>query len=124
MELVHAALGEEMTGDAPGPLLSRRRTACRQGPGRYDHPMHVRGVDPRDTTWEQDAATYRAYFWDRSANTSDDYEVTGADVEEVLAWARAKAEETGSAYTLYVRVTDEGKPGLVRLSGVAGDPFA
>ncbi|MFC6067056.1 hypothetical protein [Streptomyces ochraceiscleroticus] len=86
--------------------------------------MHVRGVDPRDTTWEQDAATYRAYFWDRSANTSDDYEVTGADVEEVLAWARAKAEETGSAYTLYVRVTDEGKPGLVRLSGVAGDPFA
>ncbi|MBZ4018504.1 hypothetical protein CCS38_22740 [Streptomyces purpurogeneiscleroticus] len=81
-------------------------------------------MDPRDTTWEQDAATYRAYFWDRSANTSDDYEVTGADVEEVLAWARAKAEETNSAYTLYVRVTDEGKPGLVRLSGVAGDPFA
>ncbi|WP_196942905.1 hypothetical protein [Streptomyces sclerotialus] len=86
--------------------------------------MHVRGVDPRDTTWEQDAATYRAYFWDGSANASDDYEVTGADVEEVLAWAHVKAEETGSAYTLYVRVTDEGGPGLVRLSGVAGDPFA
>ncbi|WP_328386947.1 hypothetical protein OHS81_25325 [Streptomyces sp. NBC_00400] len=86
--------------------------------------MHVRGVDPQDVTWEQDGATYRAYFWDRSARASDEYEVTGADVEDVLAWARAKAEETGSAYTLYVRVTDEGRPGLVRLSGVAGDPFA
>ncbi|MFI9024568.1 hypothetical protein [Streptomyces sp. NPDC053560] len=86
--------------------------------------MHVREVDPRDTTWEQDDATYRACFWDRSAKAADDYEVTGADVDEVLAWARAKAAETGSAYTLYVRVTDEGRPGLVRLSGVAGDPFA
>ncbi|QDQ15881.1 hypothetical protein [Streptomyces spectabilis] len=86
--------------------------------------MHVRGVDPRDTTWEHDAATYRAYFWDRASTASDEYEVTGADVEEVLAWARAKAAETGSACTLYVRVTDEGRPGLVRLGGVAGDPFA
>ncbi len=55
---------------------------------------------------------------------ADTYEVTGADVEEVMAWARAKARETGSSHTLYVRVTDEGRPGLVRLSGVAGDPFA
>ncbi|MEI5101694.1 hypothetical protein RB200_28325 [Streptomyces sp. PmtG] len=86
--------------------------------------MHVQGVDPRDTDWEHDDATYRAYFWDRTSTVSDEYEVTGADVEEVLAWVRAKAEETGSAYTLYVRVTDGGKPGLVRLSGVAGDPFA
>ncbi|MBB5102562.1 hypothetical protein [Streptomyces spectabilis] len=86
--------------------------------------MHVRGVDPRDTTWEQDDATYRVYFWDRSSTASDEYEVTGADVEEVLAWARAKAAETGSAYTLYVRVTDDGRPGLVRLGGVTGDPFA
>ena len=86
--------------------------------------MRVRGVDPQDTTWEQDDATYRVYFWDRSARASDEYEVTDADIEEVLVWAHAKAEETGSAYTLYVRVTDEGRPGLVRLGGVAGDPFA
>ncbi|WJV50996.1 hypothetical protein [Streptomyces flavofungini] len=89
--------------------------------------MHVRAVDPRDTTWEHDDATYRAYFWEASPGASDEYEVTGADVEEVLTWVRARAEETGSAYTLYARVTDnggEGSPGLVRLSGVAGDPFA
>ncbi|MFD0417917.1 hypothetical protein [Streptomyces sp. NPDC127108] len=86
--------------------------------------MHVREVDPRDTTWEHDGATYRAYFWDGSQKASDEYEVTGADVEEVLAWVRGKADETGSAYTLYVLVTDRGRPGLVRLSGVAGDPFA
>lgn len=109
-------------GGAPRPSTPRRRTA--RGPGRYGYPVHVRGVDPQDTSWEQDDATYRAYFWERSARASDEYEVTGADVEDVLAWARAKAEETGSAYTLYVRVTDEGRAGLVRLSGVAGDPFA
>ncbi|WP_030677377.1 hypothetical protein, partial [Streptomyces sp. NRRL B-1347] len=86
--------------------------------------MHVRGVDPRDTTWEHDDATYRVYFWDRSAQASDEYEVTDADVEDVLTWARTKAEETGSAYTLYVSVTDQGKPGLIRLSGAQGDPFA
>lgn len=86
--------------------------------------MHVRAVDPRDTAWEHDDATYRASFWDRSQGASDEYEGTGADVEEVLTWARVKADETGSAYTLYVRVVDEGKPGLVRLSGMAGDPFA
>ncbi|MFD9860128.1 hypothetical protein [Streptomyces alboflavus] len=86
--------------------------------------MHVRAVDPRDTAWEHDDATYRAYFWDRSRAASDEYEVTGADVEEVLAWSRARAEQTGSAYTLYVRVAEGGETGLVRLSGVAGDPFA
>ncbi|MEU3963705.1 hypothetical protein AB0F42_28540 [Streptomyces buecherae] len=86
--------------------------------------MHVREVDPRDTTWEQDDATYRACFWDRSTMAADTYDVTGADVEEVMAWVRARAQETGSSHTLYVRVTDEGRPGLVRLSGVAGDPFA
>ncbi|MFE6776415.1 hypothetical protein [Streptomyces sp. NPDC057702] len=86
--------------------------------------MRVRGVDPRDTSWEQEDATYRAYFWDRSTGVADEYELTGADVGEVLAWVRAKTEETGSTYTLYVRVTDGGKPGLIRLTGVAGDPFA
>ncbi|MFE0174606.1 hypothetical protein ACFWZ2_20000 [Streptomyces sp. NPDC059002] len=86
--------------------------------------MHVRGVDPRDTAWEHDDAVYRAYFWDKAQGASDEYEVTGADVEEVLAWVRARAAGTGSAYTLYARVMDGGRPGLVRLGGVAGDPFA
>lgn len=86
--------------------------------------MDICGIDPRDTTWEQDHATYRVYFWDRSANCSDTYEIGGeADVEAVLAWAEEHAPERGGLYTLYAVTTDAGRRGLIRLAGVTGDPF-
>ncbi|MBH1936065.1 hypothetical protein I5Q34_17615 [Streptomyces sp. AV19] len=85
--------------------------------------MKTQPVDPRDMTWEQDQAVYRVHFWDRSAVASYEYEVTGADVGEVLGWARGRAEAEGWAFTLYVRVDGGDGPGLVRLCGVAGEPF-
>ncbi|MFI6462781.1 hypothetical protein [Streptomyces sp. NPDC050528] len=49
--------------------------------------MDIRGIDPRDITWEQDHARYRV--------------------------------------TVYAAVADDADgPGLVRLAGVLGDPFA
>lgn len=87
--------------------------------------MDLRRIDPRDTAWEQDHARYRVYFWDIAAVTAYEYEVVGAvDVGEVLGWASGYAGERGWAYTLYVVVDDSGAPGLVRLAGVLGDPFA
>lgn len=88
--------------------------------------MDIRGIDPRDITWEQDHARYRVYFWDVAAVTSYEYEVLGeVDVDEVLAWASRYADERGWAYTVYAAVTDDADgPGLVRLAGVLGDPFA
>ncbi|TDC20779.1 hypothetical protein E1265_20380 [Streptomyces sp. 8K308] len=87
--------------------------------------MRVRGVDPRDTTWEQDDVRYRVHFWDRAVNSADEYEVTGVDVDEVLAWATRHAAEHGVTYTLWVLVPEAfgHGPGLIRLAGVAGDPF-
>ncbi|GGZ59895.1 hypothetical protein GCM10010387_62080 [Streptomyces inusitatus] len=85
--------------------------------------MDIRGVDPRDTTWELDHARYRVYFWDRANAVSDEYEISGeVDVEEVLAWAAQFAEE--HRYTVYVSVKTSGDSGLIRLTGVLGDPFA
>ncbi|MFI1539744.1 hypothetical protein [Streptomyces anandii] len=67
---------------------------------------------------------YRVYFWDTASNHSHEYQVSEADIDEVLTWVRRKADSHGWSYTVYVKVSDEGQPGLVRLCGVMGDPFA
>ncbi|MBY8886370.1 hypothetical protein K7472_16060 [Streptomyces sp. PTM05] len=86
--------------------------------------MRTRVVDPRDVEWEQDEPRYRVYFWDRERVTSHEFAVTDAGVDEALAWARQRAGAEGWAYTFYVEVAPPHGPGLVRLEGVAGDPFA
>ncbi|TVL93546.1 hypothetical protein [Streptomyces sp. SAJ15] len=91
--------------------------------------MDIRRIDPRDTAWEEDHARYRVSFWDVPAATAHEYEVLGeVDVDDVLAWASPHAAERGWTYTVYASVgagdrAGEG-PGLIRLAGVLGDPFA
>ena len=91
--------------------------------------MDVRPVDPRDTTWEEHEPAYRVYFWRaelqpiglRQGFVSEEFEVTGSDVQEVIAWAEATAG-ADRTYTLYALVRSlEGELGLVRLAGV--DPL-
>lgn len=87
--------------------------------------MDIRAIDPRDTAWEQDHARYRVYFWDRAAVTAHEYEVVDdVDIDDLLPWASAYAAEHGWAYTVYVSTCDGDSPGLIRLAGVQGDPFA
>jgi hypothetical protein len=77
--------------------------------------LRVRPVDPRDTTWEANTPSYRVYFWllppgpppsgeGQMAWVSDEYEVDGADVAAVLAWAEATASPDRT-YTLYALVS-------------------
>jgi hypothetical protein len=84
--------------------------------------LRVRPVDPRGTTWEADAPSYRVYFWWRPpgappsgqgamAYVSEEFEVDGADVAAVLAWAEATASPDRT-YTLYALVDCDGVPGL------------
>ena len=47
--------------------------------------MDVIAVGPRDQTWEVDRPRYRVYFHEAN-DASDEYEVTGADVDEVITW--------------------------------------
>lgn len=79
--------------------------------------MQIKPIDPRDQTWEQDQARYRVYFW--AGTASDEWEVSGADVHEVLNWAESRRGDR--TYTLYACVPVDGL-GLVRLAGV--DPTA
>ncbi|GHJ96805.1 hypothetical protein SNE510_63240 [Streptomyces sp. NE5-10] len=86
--------------------------------------MKIRGVDPRDTVWEQDHARYRVYFWDPPALTAHEFEVVEeTDADAVLTWAREHAARHGWNYTLYAVVQDSDGLGLIRLAGVLGDPF-
>ena len=76
--------------------------------------MRVNGVDPRDQTWEVDEPRYRVCFHEASG-TSDEYEVAGADADQVMAWAEEHRGER--SYVLYVCVPVDGL-GLVRLVGI------
>ena len=91
--------------------------------------MDVRPVDPRDTTWEDHEPVYRVYFWKaepqplglRPGFASEEFELTGSNVQEVLAWADATVG-SDRTYTLYALVRSlEGELGLIRLAGV--DPL-
>lgn len=88
--------------------------------------MHVQLVDPRDTTWEVDRPAYRVYFWRKLDGgvdadwASEEWQVEGADVLEVLAWADNDASRR--PYTLYVCGTYDRELGLIRLRG--HDPTA
>jgi hypothetical protein len=52
------------------------------------------------------------------AYVSEEFEVDGADIAAVLAWAEATASPDRT-YTLYVLVHCDGAAGLVRLAGTA-----
>jgi hypothetical protein len=52
--------------------------------------MEIISVDPRDQTWEIDAPRYRGCFHD-AAGGSDEYEISGADVPDVMEWAEAQS---------------------------------
>jgi hypothetical protein len=75
--------------------------------------MDIKSVDPRDQTWEVTDPSYRVYFHDANG-ASDEYEVTDADVTEVLAWAEAR--RGARTFVLYTCVPVNGL-GLLRLAG-------
>ena len=91
--------------------------------------MKTREVDPRDMTWEDDSPVFRVYFWKATPTPPDaenpyswrsmEYEVSEADVKEVINWADQYAEREGeNHYTLYVRGDDAQGPGIIKLAGV------
>lgn len=75
--------------------------------------MKCTGIDPRDAEWEIPNPRHRVYFHD-SKGASDEYQVEGADVREVLAWAE---EMRGTrTFVFYACIPRDGL-GLVHLHG-------
>lgn len=59
--------------------------------------MDVRPVDPRDQTWEISGPAYRGYFHEADG-ASDEHELTGTDIRQVLAWA--ESHRAGRTYVV------------------------
>lgn len=83
--------------------------------------IEVRPVDPRDVTSEVDTPTFRVCFWRTSPGlASREYELTGADVEEVIEWAEAN-KGAAETYMLGVLTSRPGPHGtdvvLTRIKG-------
>ncbi len=97
---------------AKGRQRERTKTPLEQRDS-HDFQMEVRTVDPRDQTWQLLHPAYRVYFHD-DQGASDEYEVTGGDVTELIDWASSK--RAGRSYVLYACVPRNGL-GLVRLAG-------
>ena len=76
-------------------------------------------IDPRDQTSEVDDPAYRAYFWD-SPSSCEEWELTEADIDEVLEWIRVHGR--GRPHSLWVVVRAQQDVQLVRLRGI--DPAA
>ena len=80
--------------------------------------MRARPVGPRDQTSEVDDPAYRVTFW--AGQASDQWELSEADLDEVLAWINQTAE--GRTHSLWVVRHEDSGLELIRLRGI--DPPA
>jgi hypothetical protein len=102
--------------------MRRRLTAHRRAASAswQASPVQVVQVDPRESTFEDLSPAYRVNLW-RSLGTSGafestEFELTDADVDEVLEWARTSAG-SDRAYVVYVVVQASNDRGLLRIAG-------
>jgi hypothetical protein len=87
-------------------------------PEDHDVGVQTTPIDPRDQTTEWLEPAFRVYFWDGRA--SDEWQLRGADVPEVLDWAQRQAGSR--SYTVWAAIPDVPQAGvcLVRLAGGEG----
>lgn len=115
---------------AVSPDLSRGATWIQQVlfpvDGGHDVVVQAMPIDPRDQQWQSDSPAYRVFFWqsrgsgELSGWESEEWQLTEADVDEVLAWAGSRA--AGRTMSIWVVHQDADGIGLIRLAGI--DPTA
>lgn len=83
--------------------------------------MRAELIDPRDQTLQIDAPSYRVYFWTEHG-AKEEWELSGADLYEVLEWTRSTA--SGRSYSLWAATRSPGNVCLMRLQGIGLDADA
>lgn len=83
--------------------------------------MRAERIDPRDQTVQIDAPSYRVYFW-TDDGAKEEWELSGADLFEVLEWLRSTAD--GRSFSLWAVTRSPGEVCLVRLQGIDLDADA
>ena len=87
-----------------------------EGKPEYGRLMKARLIDPRDQTSQVDNPTYRVYFWADGGDAKEEWELTGADLDEVLEWIRPRSR--GRSHSLWAVVQSPGEVCLIRLRGI------
>ena len=68
--------------------------------------LTARPIDPRDITWEEHRPVFRVYLYTPPSWSAAEWELTGADITDVLAWADADTPTGGVAeVSVVVRLT-------------------
>jgi len=78
--------------------------------------MEAHPIDPRDQTSEVTDPAYRVYFWSDDGAASEEWELTGTDLDEVLEWIPSRSR--GRSHSLWAVVRSPGDVCLVRLRGI------
>jgi hypothetical protein len=106
-----------------------RRPACEIGrlSGAGATSMSVVPVDERDCSWERHLPRLRVYFQrsihGSTGGSTSTYDVTGADVLQVIDWAQRRAG-ADATYSIALVVDAEEGRGLVWLVGTDGNDTA
>jgi hypothetical protein len=94
--------------------------------------VHIEQVDERDSSWEQSRPRFRVYLHGSGESSTDGwtdtYDVTGADVLQVIDWAQRQAGDS-LTYAIALVSDDDGQEqrnpgpgrGLVWLVGMDGN---
>ncbi len=95
---------ELVAGDGPVPPASYMNKEHRPAGA----PIEIRQVDERDSSWEDDHPRFRVYLHGSGEDTTygwtDTYDITGADVLQVIDWAERQA---GTALTYAVALVSD-----------------
>lgn len=78
--------------------------------------MKTRLIDPRDANLEDDAPTYRVYFWADDASGKEEWELSETDLDAVLQWI--PEHSNGRSHSLWAVTRDVVDVTLVRLRGI------
>lgn len=96
-----------------------RRCAAKVLGATYPRGMTVRGVDERTSRWESDDPTIRVYLFSGGGSgrswTTGTYDITGADVVQVLGWAQEQVGPEDLFAVAFVSLDAKGELGLTGL---------
>ncbi|WP_152970323.1 hypothetical protein [Frigoribacterium sp. RIT-PI-h] len=79
-------------------------------------------IDPRDQTSQLDDPTYRVYFWSADGAAKEEWELSEADLGEVLDWVATSSG--GRRHSLWAVTSTMINVTLIRLEGIDLDADA
>lgn len=79
-------------------------------------------IDPRDQTSQLDDPTYRVYFWSADGSAKEEWELSEADLGEVLDWVATSSG--GRRHSLWAVISTMINVTLIRLEGIDLDADA